>query len=251
MVALNTAYAPSKTPTRSKNRVGNFFCQGADCVGSDRPATRNRIGEKRPCDYDLASGVNYYGFRYYDPQTGRWPSRDPIGEQGGLNLYGMVRNGAINWVDFLGLSRSCEELAKDAAALLAEIETVEKGIESLDRVAAGEIPFVATNDTPQEAIDRARADGKVMMGEHGNVMGTGANEMVGGFESSWGNKVEGVFGHIGAQIYGNILGGLWGDSMSFYEAWAVAEILRSNDYLDELEKTGEGLVGEAKKCGCL
>ncbi|MEM7790417.1 MAG: RHS repeat-associated core domain-containing protein [Verrucomicrobiota bacterium] len=24
----------------------------------------------------------YYGFRYYDPVTGRWPNRDPIGEQG-------------------------------------------------------------------------------------------------------------------------------------------------------------------------
>jgi RHS repeat-associated protein len=105
MVALNTAYAPSKTPTRSKNRVGDFFCQGADCVGSNRPATRKRIGEKRPCDYDLASGVNYYGFRYYDPTTGRWLSRDPIGENGGLNLYGFVDNDGINYIDDLGQSK--------------------------------------------------------------------------------------------------------------------------------------------------
>ena len=35
--------------------------------------------------------------------TGRWPSRDPIGEEGGLNLHGMVRNNAVNWVDNLGL----------------------------------------------------------------------------------------------------------------------------------------------------
>ena len=27
-------------------------------------------------------GVTYYGYRYYDPATGRWPSRDPIGEYG-------------------------------------------------------------------------------------------------------------------------------------------------------------------------
>lgn len=35
-----------------------------------------------------------YGYRYYDPVTGRWPSRDPIGEQGGVNLYGFVGNDA-------------------------------------------------------------------------------------------------------------------------------------------------------------
>jgi hypothetical protein len=28
--------------------------------------------------------------RYYNPTTGRWISRDPIGEEGGLNLYGFV-----------------------------------------------------------------------------------------------------------------------------------------------------------------
>ena len=46
----------------------------------------------------------YYGFRYYDPLSGRWPSRDPIGESGGINLYGMVDNDPINAIDFLGRS---------------------------------------------------------------------------------------------------------------------------------------------------
>jgi hypothetical protein len=32
-----------------------------------------------------------------------WPSRDPIGEDGGWNLYGMVGNVPVSWVDFLGL----------------------------------------------------------------------------------------------------------------------------------------------------
>jgi uncharacterized protein RhaS with RHS repeats len=45
-----------------------------------------------------------YGYRYYDPLTGRWPSRDPIGEEGGVNLYGFVRNDGVNWVDVLGLT---------------------------------------------------------------------------------------------------------------------------------------------------
>ncbi len=50
-----------------------------------------------------ASGVCYYGFRYYNPQTGRWLSKDPLAERGGVNLYGMIGNNAVNEVDYLGL----------------------------------------------------------------------------------------------------------------------------------------------------
>ncbi len=52
--------------------------------------------------YEDESDLLYYGFRYYDPNTGRWPSRDPIGEKGGLNLYGMVGNDAVNNFDLFG-----------------------------------------------------------------------------------------------------------------------------------------------------
>ena len=53
---------------------------------------------------DNETGLLYYGYRYYDPVTGRWPSRDPIEEEGGINLYGMVENSAINYVDKNGLT---------------------------------------------------------------------------------------------------------------------------------------------------
>jgi RHS repeat-associated protein len=42
------------------------------------------------------------GRRYYNPSTGRWLSRDPIGEKGGLNLYAFVRNDPIGKTDSLG-----------------------------------------------------------------------------------------------------------------------------------------------------
>ena len=51
---------------------------------------------------DLESGLNYYGYRYYNSENGSWLSRDPIEEQGGLNLYGFVRNNVINQIDVLG-----------------------------------------------------------------------------------------------------------------------------------------------------
>jgi RHS repeat-associated protein len=49
-----------------------------------------------------ASGVLYYGFRYYNPNTGRWLTKDPAGERGGVNLYGFVNNNPIYWMDVLG-----------------------------------------------------------------------------------------------------------------------------------------------------
>ncbi len=50
-------------------------------------------------------GLYYYGYRYYDPVTGRWPSRDPIGESGGVNLYGYISNIATDKIDVLGLQQ--------------------------------------------------------------------------------------------------------------------------------------------------
>ena len=44
-----------------------------------------------------------YGYRYFDPNTGRWPSRDPIEEQGGVNLYAFVGNRSLTAYDILGL----------------------------------------------------------------------------------------------------------------------------------------------------
>jgi RHS repeat-associated protein len=53
--------------------------------------------------HDSETGLYYYGYRYYDPVTGRWPSRDPIEEEGGVNLYGFVGNDGVNLWDVLGL----------------------------------------------------------------------------------------------------------------------------------------------------
>jgi RHS repeat-associated protein len=51
---------------------------------------------------DLETGLVYYGHRYYDPHQGRFINRDPIEEEGGLNLYGFCANDAINRWDVLG-----------------------------------------------------------------------------------------------------------------------------------------------------
>ena len=42
-------------------------------------------------------------YRVYSPNLGRWTSRDPIEETGGLNLYAYVLNNPLSAVDPLGL----------------------------------------------------------------------------------------------------------------------------------------------------
>ncbi len=49
------------------------------------------------------SGLSLYAFRAYDPSLQRWTQRDPIGEMGGINLYGFVGNDPANQVDPFGL----------------------------------------------------------------------------------------------------------------------------------------------------
>jgi RHS repeat-associated protein len=52
---------------------------------------------------DDESGMHDYGYRWYDPELGRWLNREPIGEVGGRNLYAFVLNNAVNSYDADGL----------------------------------------------------------------------------------------------------------------------------------------------------
>jgi RHS repeat-associated protein len=51
---------------------------------------------------DDETGLLYYGYRFYNPTDGRWPSRDPIEEAGGRNLNSFTFNEPCNFFDILG-----------------------------------------------------------------------------------------------------------------------------------------------------
>ena len=51
---------------------------------------------------DDETDLVYYGYRYNNASTGRWLSRDPIGERAGKNLYGFVANDPVRSIDALG-----------------------------------------------------------------------------------------------------------------------------------------------------
>ena len=54
---------------------------------------------------DGETGLHYNLFRYYDPQVGRFIVQDPIGLNGGWNLYQYAPN-PLGWIDPLGLKCS-------------------------------------------------------------------------------------------------------------------------------------------------
>ena len=70
--------------------------------------------------HDDETSLVYYNYRYYSPELGRWLSKDPIAEQGGYNLYGMVNNNPPNYFDNKGKSGLMEGLVSGWGVALVE-----------------------------------------------------------------------------------------------------------------------------------
>jgi RHS repeat-associated protein len=79
---------------------------------------------------DNETGLYYYGHRFNDPLDGRWLSRDPIGEEGGVNLYGMVGNDPVNYYDYLGLKFCIQRCTDkdDEKKIKADLKKVERDL---------------------------------------------------------------------------------------------------------------------------
>lgn len=61
-------------------------------------------------EYDATTGLNYYGYRFYSPALGRWPSRDPLEGRKSYYITDMAvdgyiayKNNPLNMVDIAGL----------------------------------------------------------------------------------------------------------------------------------------------------
>ena len=83
---------------------------------------------------DDATGLYYYGFRYYVPWLCRWLSPDPVGMKDGPNIYAFVQNNPINLVDDWGLDAKAAQLFRqeyDNLKYQGKIISNQKGIYSV------------------------------------------------------------------------------------------------------------------------
>jgi RHS repeat-associated protein len=101
VTALVNAADGSESARYEYGPFGEVIRSSGPAVGSMVSVNPFRFSTKYQDD---ETDLLYYGYRYFNASTGRWISRDPIEEAGGLNLYGFVRNSSVNLVDPFGLS---------------------------------------------------------------------------------------------------------------------------------------------------
>ncbi|WP_198362567.1 RHS repeat-associated core domain-containing protein, partial [Burkholderia ubonensis] len=82
-----------------------YYPYGGTAVWSARSDTEAKYKYVRYSGQERdATGLYYYGFRYYAPWLARWPNPDPAGPVDGLNLFCMVGNNPVGRKDVAGLA---------------------------------------------------------------------------------------------------------------------------------------------------
>ena len=100
-------------------------------------------------EWSAATGLVNFRMRWYDSETGRWLSKDPIGLSGGLNLYAFCGNNPICRIDVYGTLSWDEAMAYASGFVDGFVEAVKdgelkKGIAAtVDGMIIGFDPFIS------------------------------------------------------------------------------------------------------------
>jgi hypothetical protein len=161
-----TSPAPEKSDPTAKNRVWGFFGETPQSHRENRPQSL------QPRQGDPSSLTKTVSGRTY------WPSRDPIEEYGGINLYGMVGNGATNLFDVLGLDPEGDclpnpyENEKQMDDLIEELDFWIKSLDLLEKLrkAREQVAITQEEKNRLEELIKKIENGEITTGVNiGNV----------------------------------------------------------------------------------
>jgi RHS repeat-associated protein len=155
-------YTKQIVDTRAYDTFGNLISQTGSSDGN--------LGFQSKY-FDQESGMYYFYHRYYNPVNGRFLNEDPIGLNGGLNMYAFVYNNPVNLSDPFGLDVVVGILETGWGAAVIEPGPVGETIMTVVTVVAGSyilvkwIFFSKTkskehNWASREAINRGKSQGR-------------------------------------------------------------------------------------------
>lgn len=192
------------------------------------------------------SGLYYYGARYYAPWLQRWVSADPEGDVDGLNLYAMVANNPILYIDRTGGMKALFDVLKGVVGWLDKAKTAADQLHNLATEFDGLVPEGADINEVRESM----TFGKFIKSKHGIktiLKGAIAGATV---ASALGSIVPGIGTGIGAGV-GIIVGAIAMPLLRYYsfkKGLKVAQTLHTaeikkglNTAADTTTKVSEGL----------
>jgi RHS repeat-associated protein len=145
---------------------------------------------------DAESGNDYFGARYYNPQTGRFISEDPIGLAAGPNEYAYVGDSPLNFIDPLGMDK--KQNIFSCASEFATKYSIAGGLQSLGIGTSGVGGFV-TNALGGNAFsgltDLVQSFATGEGGGHSVFYNMGQGIVAGptqGFGAAFGNSIKGT-----------------------------------------------------------
>ena len=154
--------------------------QDTDAPGGGPEAARDSMGFQGQWGAytDNETGLVLMGHRYYDAGTGRFLTRDPIGYNGGINLYGFTGNNPVNesdpdgtnfgdYLKGIGDAVNPFEAAKGIVSLGKYLASGHANAKALGKAVLTGLNPVDANATDRQSGQRAMGDGLLLLGGYG------------------------------------------------------------------------------------
>jgi RHS repeat-associated protein len=90
--------------------------------------------------YDAQTGLVHYGAREYEPDTGRWTAKDPVGFASGPNLYIYADNDPVNLIDPLGTETEKERKVRETREAVERMQAARRAREAAVQARTGVPP---------------------------------------------------------------------------------------------------------------